>query len=411
MEFLSKFNIGTKIVIVTTLVVIVYGTGVLLFTKNWVEFAFIDYVLDGEKEKIDRASLQLETIFEYLRNDILALSQTPPVQGIFRAQKGGGVDEKEGDTLEEWENRLANIFITSIENKEFYYQLRYIDENGQEIVRVDFKDGSVYRVPENELQNKSDRFYFKEANILMEGESYVSSPTLNREGTPPEIEIPYSPVLRCAIPVFDEGNKRKGIIIANIFFDVVLEKIGAKNNGLGNTVLVDQDGNYLLHQNKEKEWGGEKDLNTGENIKKDFPEIAQSVLYEEGEIISKEKEFYFFDKVLINEGVPFIFVVFFEKISSSVVLAPFSNFFIQTILVSVGLFFFVALIIFLFIKRILGKPLNELMVGVAEIEKGNFGYETELETEDELGELSNAFNKMSLAIKKSREAADKIVKE
>ena len=199
--------------------------------------------------------------------------------------------------------------------------------------------------------------------------------------------------------------------MTNIFFDVVLEKIGAKNNGLGNTVLVDQDGNYLLHQNKEKEWGGEKDLNTGENIKKDFPEIAQSVLYEEGEIISKEKEFYFFDKVLINEGVPFIFVVFFEKISSSVVLAPFSNFFIQTILVSVGLFFFVALIIFLFIKRILGKPLNELMVGVAEIEKGNFGYETELETEDDLGELSNAFNKMSLAIKKSREAADKIVKE
>ena len=46
--------------------------------------------------------------------------------------------------------------------KKKYDQIRYLDETGMEAVRINFKNGCPEAVPAKQLQNKANRYYFKE---------------------------------------------------------------------------------------------------------------------------------------------------------------------------------------------------------------------------------------------------------
>jgi PAS domain S-box-containing protein len=91
-----------------------------------------------------------------------------------------------------------------------YDQIRYLDEHGQEIIRVNF-NGVV--VPHDQLQNKADRSYFQKAFKLAFGQIYVSAFDLNVENG--RIEEPFKPMLRFAMPIFDATGQRRGVYIIN----------------------------------------------------------------------------------------------------------------------------------------------------------------------------------------------------
>jgi hypothetical protein len=90
-----------------------------------------------------------------------------------------------------------------------YEQVRFVDERGQEVVRVN-RGGQV--VPREQLQDKQDSPWFARAITLPPGGLYISSLDLNIErGT---MELPPKPVLRLAVPVFDPAGKRRGVYIS-----------------------------------------------------------------------------------------------------------------------------------------------------------------------------------------------------
>jgi len=91
-----------------------------------------------------------------------------------------------------------------------YDQVRYLDQNGQEILRINH-GGTI--APREQLKNKADRPYFQQARALDPGEIYISRFDLNMENG--RIEEPLKPTLRFATPVFDESGKRRGIYIIN----------------------------------------------------------------------------------------------------------------------------------------------------------------------------------------------------
>lgn len=91
-----------------------------------------------------------------------------------------------------------------------YDELRYIDEHGKEVMRVN--QGGVV-VPSGQLQNKSDRPFFQQANILKAGEIYISAFDLNFNNA--QLEVPYRPMVRFAAPLFDSTGRRRGMYIIN----------------------------------------------------------------------------------------------------------------------------------------------------------------------------------------------------
>ena len=178
-------------------------------------------------------------------------------------------------------DKLNDDFLTSLEQSRAYYQIRYIDEFGDEVIKVNF-DGEEYKKvePEN-LQSVSDRHYFEKTMELNEKEVYVSSLDLNIEnnqienrGTRGNPE--YVPVMKYATPVFKNGE-RKGVAASHVYADYFLEGIRRFQREGENTFLINSEGFYLAHPDRTQEFAfmfEDRDY----NFANDYPEAAEQIL-------------------------------------------------------------------------------------------------------------------------------------
>ncbi|WP_053001090.1 HD domain-containing phosphohydrolase [Kosmotoga pacifica] len=141
-------------------------------------------------------------------------------------------------------NSIKEIFYELAKTSGRYYQIRIIDSSGQEIIRVNHSlDGTTVIVPDSQLQNKKNRYYFQEAMKMDENQIYASPIDLNIENE--KVEIPYTPVIRLATPLFDSEGKKMGILILNVYFSKVLELLHK------NMFIQTEDG-YLISLNSDK---------------------------------------------------------------------------------------------------------------------------------------------------------------
>jgi len=144
-------------------------------------------------------------------------------------------------------------FISFSNAKKAYDQLRFIDRKGMEIVRVNSRNGAVRPVPGEELQDKSDRYYVRDAMNLVMGDVYISPLDLNIEKG--VIEDPPVPMIRFAAPVY-LNREFEGLIVINYRAALLLEELessGARNKG--DFYLLNREGFYLASPENNQEWG------------------------------------------------------------------------------------------------------------------------------------------------------------
>jgi len=63
----------------------------------------------------------------------------------------------------------------------------------------------------------------------------------------------------------------------------------------------------------------------------------------------------------------------------------------------------VSLLTWLFVSRLVGQPLSRLKDGTRQLAEGNLGYQLEVDSSDEIGELAGSFNRMSLQLRAANE--------
>jgi two-component system, NtrC family, sensor kinase len=63
----------------------------------------------------------------------------------------------------------------------------------------------------------------------------------------------------------------------------------------------------------------------------------------------------------------------------------------------------ISLLTWLFVWRLVGQPLKHLKNGTKELADGNLGYQLEVDSSDEVGELADSFNRMSLQLRSANE--------
>lgn len=128
-------------------------------------------------------------------------------------------------------NLTALKFLRFLEIDDNYFQARYIDLNGQEIIRVDNSNDDITILPNSQLQNKGKRYYFEETIKLESGEVFISSLDFNVENG--KVEVPYRPTIRFFTPVFS-GDKLKGIVGLNFNVNNWLKNFSDLDIGLLN---------------------------------------------------------------------------------------------------------------------------------------------------------------------------------
>lgn len=162
------------------------------------------------------------------------------------------------DYLASGERRLlaeiAHEYLVIARHTADYDQLRYIDETGMEVVRVNFNGGDPVVVPDAELQDKRDRYYFSNTMAVADGEICASPLDLNIEHG--EIEHPYKPMIRLATPVLDAHARKRGIVIVNYLAQSILDVAKASMaHGPSEAMMLNGEGYWLLSPDPDREWG------------------------------------------------------------------------------------------------------------------------------------------------------------
>lgn len=242
---------------------ILYGLILVLFTQLVV---FKLQERDIKADSIKKASQTFEerdnTFKSYIQDTNLRLLSVKKSQ-IFNDY----LANKQNTTL------VHSLFLDIANTSDNIMQLRYIDTRGMERVRVDRNQyaSEAHLVQEKDLQDKSDRYYFKETLNSGKNIFWFSKLDLNIEHK--KIEKPVKPVLRVGLVVYHEG-KEDGILIINIFMKQFLQNL--TSIPLYNIYLFDKEGNILVDSIHENCWSHY--LKNNETISTHFPDEYTKIL-------------------------------------------------------------------------------------------------------------------------------------
>ncbi|NVK33631.1 MAG: PAS domain S-box protein [Rhodobacteraceae bacterium] len=253
-------------------IVLVLGTasvvGVMQYLQNRAA------IVERERERlhfaIQKSSLILQEIHSNEARAVLTLAETPPLQGIIRARENGGYDPEDNSTEKMWLDRLAQIFLANVKYSEKLLQVRLIDAAGMELLRINNVNGNAARVPDDLLQDKSQRDYVQKALQLPKGKVAFFGIDLNREFG--EISLPETPILRIATPITDANDKVFGILITNIGVEKTLADFSDAVPAADLLFLTNSKGDYISHHDPSMEFGFE--YGREHRIQDDYPEIA-----------------------------------------------------------------------------------------------------------------------------------------
>ena len=191
------------------------------------------------QHRLDVAFELISREFDRVRADALFLADQRSVQQFA-----------DGDTglREALEAEYANF----VQRKATYDQIRLLDLSGQETIRVNYAERRPVAVAQADLQDKADRYYFREALSLQRGEVIVSDFDLNLEHG--QIEQPLKPVIRFATPVLGEDGSSRAFLILNYLGARLLRELDDPSLP-GRTLLLRPDGHYLRGLNRDDAWG------------------------------------------------------------------------------------------------------------------------------------------------------------
>jgi putative methionine-R-sulfoxide reductase with GAF domain len=211
-----------------------------------------DNINIGEETFIEGRQLQLQSFVNTLEQDIRFLGGIENVTALANAQADPNASP---DTIEALTSAVEQDFLAFSQARGVYNQVRFIDANGDEIVRID-SDGEQASIRERErLAPKGDRGYVIGTQNTAPGDIFVSRLDLNREGSPPTIEGTLTegsivPVIRYGIPLYvttESGETTlAGMVVTNVFAQNILDLV-QPNADDATSFLIDEEGYFLVN--------------------------------------------------------------------------------------------------------------------------------------------------------------------
>ncbi|MET0091128.1 MAG: diguanylate cyclase [Candidatus Thiodiazotropha sp.] len=187
-------------------------------------------------------------------NETTSLMFVPVISDLLVLVGGESLNQFLHDRSELKRERVAREFSLFARLKPKLTQIRVLDLDGRELVRVNQRSGMIDLVPQERLQDKSDRYYFRQALQLGAGEIYMSPMDLNLENG--VIELPVSPMVRFAVPVVSDAGENLGVVVINYAAKGFLERIDNVFGEMkGQAVLLDTNGYWLTGVPEEQRWG------------------------------------------------------------------------------------------------------------------------------------------------------------
>ncbi|OSM05376.1 putative sensor/response regulator hybrid [Magnetofaba australis IT-1] len=173
---------------------------------------------------------------------------------------------------DELETQIAS-FVTY--RKNLYDQVRIINREGQEIVRVNGR-GAVSITPMHKLASKKDRYYVKESLALRPGEVFMSRFDLNVEGG--QVERPFVPMIRFVTPVADKHGESGELVVINYKGDDLIRRITKQSASDGSQFwMLNRQGYWLYSPDSNQQWGFMLPERSDQRVENHYPDILDRV--------------------------------------------------------------------------------------------------------------------------------------
>lgn len=390
-----RISISTKISLLAIILVVLSSS----FVGVHVYYESVHFLSNNIKKAIS-LQIKLEKIIlsseiAFMRTDLNIVSRAPYMREYIDLRKSEGML----DLKQKNKEYMHNIFLNLMKNRSYYMQFRLIDinNNGKEIVRVDRDGDNVFVVPENQLQEKGDRYYFLKAIDKKPGELYFSEIDINKEHG--QLVVPYMATLRVATPLYD-GENVIGILIINMRLNELFARIAKNFSEVGDFYMVNKTGDYLIHPDKNKTFGF--DLGKKFKIQDDYKNIGK--ILESANLNWEEvKDFYYFtkgdkdfvfSKLNYNENDKSDFLGIGVEFNNKYVTAEEDHIRLETTIIVLSLIMGSVFITILF-SNYLTRPLIHITDAAKSFAYGDFKAALPVDRDDEIGDLAKSLKSMS----------------
>jgi len=245
---LNAYSIKVKLILTLLITTLVTPIGLLIY------FLLIEnQAHEEQQQQLVIKKEQQEKVFFFENSLNNAYSDILYINRIVQHKIDSHVEKNTFIFDKDLHASISFNFKSFLEVNPLYQQIRLIDSNGQELIRLNRQQGQVISTSTNKLQNKSEYAYVSESLKLQTEEIYTSELGLNRENG--IIETPYNPTLRIAIKLDDIHSGFKGIIVINISAQQIIDEIIKDSKDV--TYLINQQGDYIVHPQTKKQWSTE----------------------------------------------------------------------------------------------------------------------------------------------------------
>lgn len=340
--------------------------------------AFLSYKLSADTvaknsqeytyQLIEQVNTNIESYINYMENISQMVLDNYDVREYLMQE--AYVDFEKNDLLEQ---KIAAQFKSIINARQDIASIMVFGHNGKFISNR----RNIRLNTSNEPKNQS---WFKKA-MEANGKAVVSSSHVQNV-----IEDEYRWVVSLSRELTaDDGRKKLGVFVVDLNYSIInnmCNKIKLGNKGY--IFIIDNEGNIVYHPQQQLIYSKIKT----EQIDRVLSEKDSSFVIGEG----SQRKMYTV-KELRQTGWKIVGVAYVDELVSNK-----KSIQMYYLLGGIG-FLIITIILSIVISSRISRPVKLLEASMKEVEKGNFNIKVDIESSNEIGELSRAFNIMTSEIK------------
>ncbi len=382
----------------------------VMISSGYARYQQRQFVIDRARERamvdLELISSDIRSLQQWIQRDLLVLRDLPTLQALLNC-----TDQTKKSTIL---SVLEEEFLNIAGHHQIFQQLRLLNSSGMEIVRANTNGSSSWLTPTTELQDKSDRYYFKKAHSLSNGGIYISPMDLNVEQG--KLQRPFMPVIRYATPLFDKSGQEQGVLVLNVFGSSFLNLLAMQQEQVRsgeNYFLLNEAGYFLYHPMVEKsfgfmldhkttlfqsepkleEWLGEKDRDL---LLRTSNETGKETLYAYNRIplVLPEKFLSLTGEELQVHSSQASHWILLTTVDDNDLLVGFDEY-VQAFLKFTLLLIAACIVVAVFVAWGFSRPIVSLADAASQIHKGNFAARAKVFSRDDMGKFGNLFNAMA----------------
>lgn len=397
---LQLYGLQARLVVVFLLLVLLPLGGIGLYDHFFTNNALVPQIVQRLVHEVHLQAKHVVDVLEDARADAFLISNLRSVR-MLRSLKN---QPRNTESVRVWRNEAAQDLLVLSATHPGYYQLQYLDSDGDEIVRVDFDADSARIVPDGELFNRQTAPYFRETMQLSDGDVFVSS--LDVEASVRDGQVTYVPVIRYALKL----DNNDGIVAISLHAAHLLGDLVSYKAGQDSWAVFDQDGYFLLYSDQYLN----ADLPAPPVQRRHFQAVypqASSLLKGGAGVFETDADVLVYNTVYPSAAQPDHYWVIYHDTPKAVLYKDITNFHFTVAIFLLGTFLTTIALALIASERIV-TPILDLKRRVEQF--GRDGIVPALPKRgrpDEIGALNLAFHNMAQELDKKRQKQRRLIEQ